>query len=98
MSKGGVSRSAAIFGEAGPEAAVPLPDGRSIPVKFQEPSIPKRSSAQTQQISNTYQIDARGADQAAIARLERGLAERDRTESKRVAGYSQRHQVRKVRP
>lgn len=29
---GGVSNSAAIFGEAGPEAAVPLPDGRSIPV------------------------------------------------------------------
>lgn len=31
---GGVSNSAAIFGEAGPEAAVPLPDGRNIPVKF----------------------------------------------------------------
>ncbi|POZ49906.1 tape measure protein [Methylovulum psychrotolerans] len=29
---GGVSHTAAIFGEAGPEAAVPLPDGRSIPV------------------------------------------------------------------
>lgn len=29
---GGVSRTAAIFGEAGPEAAVPLPDGRRIPV------------------------------------------------------------------
>jgi hypothetical protein len=29
---GGVSNRAAIFGEAGPEAAVPLPDGRSIPV------------------------------------------------------------------
>jgi hypothetical protein len=46
----------------------------------------------------TYNIDARGADQAAVARLERGLAERDRTESKRVAGYNQRQQVRKVRP
>lgn len=34
FARGGVSRSAAIFGEAGPEAAVPLPDGRSIPVKF----------------------------------------------------------------
>lgn len=29
---GGVSSSPAIFGEAGPEAAVPLPDGRTIPV------------------------------------------------------------------
>jgi GH24 family phage-related lysozyme (muramidase) len=46
----------------------------------------------------TYNIDARGADQAAVARLERGLADRDRTESKRVAGYNQRSQVRKVRP
>lgn len=31
---GGVSNSAAIFGEAGPEAAVPLPDGRRIPVEM----------------------------------------------------------------
>jgi len=29
---GGISDKPAIFGEAGPEAAVPLPDGRSIPV------------------------------------------------------------------
>lgn len=29
---GGVTNGPAIFGEAGPEAAVPLPDGRSIPV------------------------------------------------------------------
>lgn len=29
---GGISDKAAIFGEAGPEAAVPLPDGRTIPV------------------------------------------------------------------
>lgn len=30
--KGGVANQPSIFGEAGPEAAVPLPDGRSIPV------------------------------------------------------------------
>lgn len=29
---GGISNRPAIFGESGPEAAVPLPDGRSIPV------------------------------------------------------------------
>ncbi|HEX5935815.1 MAG TPA: phage tail length tape measure family protein, partial [Pseudorhizobium sp.] len=46
----------------------------------------------------TYNIDARGADQAAIARLERGLAERDRTEGKRVAGMTQTRQTRKTRP
>lgn len=31
---GGIATSAAIFGEAGPEAAVPLPDGRRIPVEM----------------------------------------------------------------
>jgi hypothetical protein len=31
---GGISNTAAIFGEAGPEAAVPLPDGRRIPVEM----------------------------------------------------------------
>lgn len=34
---GGVSNTAAIFGEAGPEAAVPLPDGRRIPVDLRVP-------------------------------------------------------------
>lgn len=35
---GGISRSAAVFGEAGPEAAVPLPDGRRIPVDLRMPT------------------------------------------------------------
>ena len=38
FARGGVSRSAAIFGEAGPEAAVPLPDGRRIPVDLRGPA------------------------------------------------------------
>lgn len=37
FAKGGVSTKAAIFGEAGPEAAVPLPDGRRIPVELRMP-------------------------------------------------------------
>lgn len=37
--KGGISNQPAIFGEAGPEAAVPLPDGRSIPVTIRMPSV-----------------------------------------------------------
>ncbi|MET3924609.1 tape measure protein [Devosia sp. 2618] len=41
FAKGGVSRTAAIFGEAGPEAAVPLPDGRRIPVDLRMPAIPQ---------------------------------------------------------
>lgn len=48
--------------------------------------------------SPKYSIDARGADQAAIARLERGLAERDRTEAKRVAGYGHARSTRNTRP
>lgn len=34
FANGGVTNKPAIFGEAGPEAAVPLPDGRHIPVKM----------------------------------------------------------------
>ncbi|MQU69096.1 tape measure protein [Sinorhizobium meliloti] len=59
FARGGVSRSAAIFGEAGPEAAVPLPDGRSIPVKFQTPAIPKSNSmGGAQQVHVTVGVSA----------------------------------------
>ncbi|WP_420836898.1 phage tail length tape measure family protein [Aquabacter cavernae] len=34
FAKGGVATRASVFGEAGPEAAVPLPDGRRIPVEL----------------------------------------------------------------
>jgi hypothetical protein len=36
FAKGGISDRPAIFGEAGPEAAVPLPDGRRIPVELRQ--------------------------------------------------------------
>lgn len=36
---GGVANSASIFGEAGPEAAVPLPNGREIPVDLRMPDM-----------------------------------------------------------
>lgn len=35
MAKGGITQGLSIAGEAGPEAVVPLPDGRSIPVTMQ---------------------------------------------------------------
>lgn len=57
---GGVTDKPAIFGEAGAEAAVPLPDGRRIPVDL-------RGGGAS---GGTFYIDARGADSAAIARLE----------------------------
>jgi hypothetical protein len=34
FSKGGIANQPSIFGEKGPEAAVPLPDGRTIPVSL----------------------------------------------------------------
>lgn len=34
LAKGGITRGPSIAGEAGPEAVVPLPDGRTIPVKI----------------------------------------------------------------
>lgn len=34
LAKGGITRGPSIAGEAGPEAVIPLPDGRSIPVKM----------------------------------------------------------------
>jgi hypothetical protein len=38
FANGGIANQASIFGEAGAEAAVPLPDGRSIPVKIINPA------------------------------------------------------------
>jgi hypothetical protein len=34
MAKGGITDGLSIAGEAGPEAVIPLPDGRSVPVKM----------------------------------------------------------------
>ncbi|MDX0966478.1 tape measure protein [Sinorhizobium medicae] len=58
FARGGISSSAAIFGEAGPEAAVPLPDGRSIPVKFKEPAIPRRAAGGGQAVHVTVGVSA----------------------------------------
>ncbi|MDX0469445.1 tape measure protein [Sinorhizobium medicae] len=58
FARGGISSSAAIFGEAGPEAAVPLPDGRSIPVKFKEPAIPRRAASGGQAVHVTVGVSA----------------------------------------
>lgn len=58
FARGGVSRSAAIFGEAGPEAAVPLPDGRNIPVKLMEPRVQSRSGGGQQAVHVTVGVSA----------------------------------------
>lgn len=68
---GGVSSQAAIFGESGTEAAVPLPDGRSIPVKIRNTKAKTTggrggSAVNVSQINNN---DFRGADARAIAAI-----------------------------
>lgn len=58
FARGGVSRTAAIFGEAGPEAAVPLPDGRNIPVKLMEPRVPRAQGGGQQAVHVTVGVSA----------------------------------------
>lgn len=47
---GGITNRKAIFGEAGPEAAVPLPDGRSIPVSFDTDALSKMASSNNDKV------------------------------------------------
>ena len=61
---GGIATRASIFGESGAEAAVPLPDGRRIPVDLR-----------TSGGGDTYYIDARGADRTGLANLEAMIAQ-----------------------
>lgn len=68
---GGVSNKAAIFGEAGPEAAIPLPDGRSVPVTLRLPKAPSASRAPT--IAPVIQIDARYATRGVADEIEARL-------------------------
>ncbi|MFG1342107.1 phage tail tape measure protein [Xanthobacter autotrophicus] len=66
FASGGVSRNAAIFGEAGPEAAVPLPDGRRIPVDLRLPTMgdmrPASAGNISASFSPTFNIDASGSN------------------------------------
>lgn len=92
---GGVSRSASIFGEAGPEAAVPLPDGRRIPVDLR---LPARGSGSGQVILNySPTVDLRGASQDAVVRLERTQREQARNFEKLVDARLNARELRKTR-
>jgi tape measure domain-containing protein len=62
---GGVSNSAAIFGEAGPEAAVPLPDGRRIPVDLRMPGAANAGGGVNVTIAPVFNVEngtAEGVD------------------------------------
>ena len=55
LAGGGVTKGVSIAGEAGPEAVVPLPDGRKIPVDLRLPdlSAPRAAPVNVQVINNT---------------------------------------------
>ncbi|MFD1197373.1 hypothetical protein ACFQ3K_03395 [Brucella gallinifaecis] len=79
---GGISDKPAIFGEAGAEAAVPLPDGRRIPVNLRVSDLPSSpqstDSAPVVHFAPIYQIDAKGADVKAVERIQAGLEKTNR--------------------
>lgn len=67
FARGGVARSASIFGEAGPEAAVPLPDGRRIPVDL---NMPKRGGGGSDVVTINLQADRSVIAETADQRIE----------------------------
>lgn len=90
--KGGIARrpQLSIFGEGStPEAYVPLPDGRSIPVTIREPEVPSFSASATSSTLavsidlNHEMLDARITEKSAplsAAITRRGLSEYSRNE------------------
>lgn len=100
---GGVATSPqlALYGEGTrPEAYVPLPDGRRIPVALAMPAmrdLTGRSGGSPQVVFSPV-IDARGADAAAVARLERGLAALAASIPRQVAAVQRMRDVRGVVP
>ncbi len=86
---GGIANTASIFGEAGPEAAVPLPDGRTIPVTFINPApiamgLPdwlnvasnrKAAGVQPENPSNTAVVEQLKKSVAVLEKCEKLLTE-----------------------
>lgn len=83
FAQGGIATGPAIFGEAGPEAAVPLPDGRRIPVDLNTDAASGRIVIQN--------ADLRGASVEAVDRLERFVTSLDGSiEQRAIAATSDR--------
>jgi hypothetical protein len=75
-------------GERGPETFVPTSPGRIVPASTRSGST----------YAPVFQIDARGADAGAVARIEASLKEQARSFNTRVAGANRVGSVRSVRP
>lgn len=79
FAKGGISDRPAIFGEAGPEAAVPLTGSRKIPVDLRWTTMPSQGTKQSapmapQAVHVTVGVDDNGNLQAYVDRVARGRA------------------------
>lgn len=92
---GGALRNG-LMGEAGPEAIMPLRRNASGQLGVIAAKSAAGSSRPVTNITNApvYNIDARGADAAAVARLERGLAERDRKFARNVQSVARETELR----
>lgn len=94
FASGGVLRAGQIgvVGERGPE----LISSGAQPLRVTPLNDNGRQTANAN-YSPTFNIDARGADQAAVTRLQRALGDFARTENKRIDARMDARQVRKVR-
>ncbi len=71
--RGGVTDRPSIFGEAGPEAAVPLPDGRSIPVTLNggaKVNVIINNNAASAQVSDISQRESSGGGMDVMVQLD----------------------------
>lgn len=100
FARGGVSKSAAIFGEAGPEAAVPLPDGRRIPVDLRAPSVPggRSGAAASQPVAINVNVDGANGDDHIVKLVRQGvqmgISQYDKQLDRGFAGKMARTQAR----
>lgn len=80
--KGGIMTGPSIAGEAGPEAAVPLPDGRNIPVVLSQPANSNSRGPVNVQVNNTVsdraeaQVTEASDGTLLIDILDKGLAKK----------------------
>jgi len=66
FARGGITGGPSLAGESGPEAIVPLPDGRRIPVDLRMPAMPAVASGGAPSVALSVNIDARGATPDAV--------------------------------
>lgn len=79
FARGGVTNRPSIFGEDGPEAAVPLPDGRSIPVDMRGGGFVNEINVINNNNSDVSVTESRGANGKNIINVVLDAVARDMT-------------------